>query len=78
MTRMTSSTAAIAKSDDAAAAQNNYKIIQEVGNFEELEAARPDFDHCKPIALPSHLFLNGSMVMEFLTTDRAWLIRTTR
>lgn len=31
------------------AAQKEYKIIQDVANFEEIESKRPDFDHEKPI-----------------------------
>lgn len=47
---MSSSAAAAAASEsDTAAAQKNYKIVQDVGNFEETEAKRPDFDHSKPV-----------------------------
>jgi hypothetical protein len=53
---MSSSAAAVAEKDDVAAAQNNYKIIQEVGNFEEREAKRPEFDHSKPIEVTKSPF----------------------
>ncbi|CAI7676087.1 unnamed protein product [Penicillium pancosmium] len=48
--RMSSSaTAAAVSQNDTAVAQNNYKIVQDVGNFAETEANRPDFDQEKPI-----------------------------
>jgi flavin reductase (DIM6/NTAB) family NADH-FMN oxidoreductase RutF len=54
---MSSSAAAVAaEKDDVAAAQNNYKIIQEVGNFEETQALRPDFDHSKRIEVTKSPF----------------------
>lgn len=47
--RMGSSAAAAAAEADTAAAQANYKIVQDAGNFDEVQAKRPDFDHSKPI-----------------------------
>jgi flavin reductase (DIM6/NTAB) family NADH-FMN oxidoreductase RutF len=46
---MSSSASAVASESDTAAAQKNYKIVQDVGNFNEVEAKRPDFDHSAPI-----------------------------
>jgi hypothetical protein len=51
-----SSPAAVAEKDDVATAQNNYKIIQEVGNFEETEVTPPDFDYSKPIEVTKSPF----------------------
>lgn len=53
---MSSSAAAAASEDETAAAQKSYKIIQEVGNFEETQAKRPDFDHSKPIEVTKSPF----------------------
>ncbi|KAJ5783103.1 hypothetical protein N7457_004877 [Penicillium paradoxum] len=47
--RMISSAAAVASESETAAAQKNYKIIQDAGDFDKLQAQRPDFDHSKPI-----------------------------
>ncbi|KAJ5286747.1 hypothetical protein N7478_002433 [Penicillium angulare] len=47
--RMNSTSAAVESENDTARAQRNYHIVQDVGNFEEKEATRPDFDHSKPI-----------------------------
>ncbi|EHA26134.1 hypothetical protein ASPNIDRAFT_171186 [Aspergillus niger ATCC 1015] len=44
-----SAVVAITSEIDTALAQENYKIVQDVGNFEETQAKRPDFDHSKPI-----------------------------
>lgn len=46
---MISSAQAVASESDTAAAQKNYKIIQDVGDFAEAEANRPDFDHSQTI-----------------------------
>lgn len=46
---MNSSAQAIASESETAAAQKSYKIVQDVGNFAETEASRPDFDHSKKI-----------------------------
>ncbi|KAJ5676012.1 hypothetical protein N7462_008909 [Penicillium macrosclerotiorum] len=46
---MSSSVAAVESESEAAAAQKDYKIVQSVHNFEEIQAKRPDFDHSKPI-----------------------------
>lgn len=43
------SAAATASASDSAAAEQNYKIVQDAGNFAETEAKRPKFDHAKPI-----------------------------
>lgn len=42
-------TATAPSESDTAAAQQNYKIVQDVGNFDEVQATRPDFDHSAPI-----------------------------
>ena len=34
---------------NAEAAQKNYQIVQDIGNFEAAEAQRTDFDHSRPI-----------------------------
>jgi len=47
--RMSSSAAAVALEAETAAAQKSYKIVQDIGNFDETQAKRPDFDHSKPI-----------------------------
>ncbi|KAJ5873866.1 uncharacterized protein N7529_002296 [Penicillium soppii] len=47
--RMSSSAAAVASEAETAAAQQNYKIVQDIGNFDEIQANRPDFDHSRPI-----------------------------
>ena len=47
--RMISSAVATEENDDVATAQSNYKSIQEVGNFQETEATRPDSDHSNAI-----------------------------
>ncbi|KAJ5088308.1 hypothetical protein N7456_011924 [Penicillium angulare] len=47
--RMSSTSAAVESDNDTAKAQKNYQIVQDVGNFEEKQAKRPDFDHSKPI-----------------------------
>ncbi|CAG7952539.1 unnamed protein product [Penicillium olsonii] len=47
--RMSSSAAPVASEAEAAAAQANYKIVQDTGNFDEVQAKRPDFDQFKPI-----------------------------
>lgn len=41
--------AARASKGNEEAAQKNYKIVQDVGNFEEIEAQRMDFDHSRSI-----------------------------
>jgi flavin reductase (DIM6/NTAB) family NADH-FMN oxidoreductase RutF len=46
---MSSSAAAVASEAETAAAQQNYKIVQDIGNFDEIQANRPDFDHSRPI-----------------------------
>lgn len=43
------SATATASARDSTAAQQNYKIIQDVGNFADTEAKRPEFDQTKPI-----------------------------
>ncbi|KAJ5785336.1 uncharacterized protein N7503_010548 [Penicillium pulvis] len=49
----------IRKSSSAtAAAQKEYKIIQDVGNFEEIESKRPNFDHEKPIEVTKSPYPN--------------------
>ncbi|CAI7631756.1 unnamed protein product [Penicillium palitans] len=47
--RMGSSATAAASEAETAAAQKNYQVVQDSGNFEEIQAKRPDFDHSKPI-----------------------------
>lgn len=44
-----SASAVAANKSDAAEAQKNYKIVQDIGNFAETEAQRPEFDQAKPI-----------------------------
>lgn len=48
---MGSSAAARAPKDDDAVgtAQKNYRIVQDAGNFEEVQSQRPDFDHTQLI-----------------------------
>ncbi|KAJ5178523.1 FMN-binding split barrel-related protein [Penicillium coprophilum] len=48
---MSSSATAVASEAEIAAAQKNYKVVQDVGNFDEIQAKRPDFDHHKPITV---------------------------
>lgn len=48
--RMSSSAAtATVPTGDIAEAQKNYKIVDNINNFDELEAQRPDFDHTRSI-----------------------------
>ncbi|KAJ6118529.1 hypothetical protein N7471_013149 [Penicillium samsonianum] len=47
--RMSSSATAVASEVETAAAQKNYQVVQDSGNFDEIQAKRPDFDHSKPI-----------------------------
>lgn len=75
---MSSSAAAVAEKDDVAAAQNNYKIIQEVGNFEEREAKRPEFDHSKPIEVTRSPFLQWKYGDGIPDNGQAWLNSTMR
>lgn len=57
--RFSSSTAtAPATEDDAEAAQKNYKIVQDVGNFAETEAGRADFEQAKPIEVTKSPYPN--------------------
>ncbi|OGE49350.1 hypothetical protein PENARI_c022G03255 [Penicillium arizonense] len=57
--RMSSSTsAATAPEGDTAVAQKNYKIVQDVGNFAETEAKRPDFDQAKLIEVTKSPYPN--------------------
>ncbi|KAB8078167.1 hypothetical protein BDV29DRAFT_166999 [Aspergillus leporis] len=37
------------KESEPSAAEKNYKIVQDVSNFTEVESQRPDFTHAKPI-----------------------------
>jgi flavin reductase (DIM6/NTAB) family NADH-FMN oxidoreductase RutF len=46
---MGSSAAAVASQAETAAAEKSYKIVQDTGNFDEIQAKRPDFDHSKPV-----------------------------
>lgn len=46
---MSSSATAAASEAETAAAQKNYQVVQDSGNFDEIQAERPDFDHSKPI-----------------------------
>lgn len=46
---MRSSAAAETSESDTVEAQKNYKIVQHVSNFEEVQAKRPDFNHSAPI-----------------------------
>jgi flavin reductase (DIM6/NTAB) family NADH-FMN oxidoreductase RutF len=43
------SSAAVASESEIVAAQKNYKIVQDTGNFDEIQAARPDFNHSAAI-----------------------------
>ncbi|KAJ5537242.1 hypothetical protein N7513_010428 [Penicillium frequentans] len=45
-------------SSATAAARKEYKIIQDVGNFEGIEFKRPDFDHEKPIEVTKSPYPN--------------------
>ncbi|KAJ5525307.1 hypothetical protein N7494_011957 [Penicillium frequentans] len=45
-------------SSATAAAQKEYKIIQDIRNFEEIEFKRPDFDHEKPIEVTKSPYPN--------------------
>lgn len=48
--RMSSSSAAAAVAEDTvSAAKANYKIVADVGDFDNIQAQRPKFDHSKPI-----------------------------
>ncbi|KAJ5479826.1 hypothetical protein N7530_005335 [Penicillium desertorum] len=47
--RMSSTATAVALEAETAAAQKSYQIVQDTGNFDEIQAKRPDFDHSKPI-----------------------------
>ncbi|KAJ5195863.1 hypothetical protein N7449_006342 [Penicillium cf. viridicatum] len=47
--RMSSSATAAASEAETAAAQKNYQVVQDSGNFDEIQSERPDFDHSKPI-----------------------------
>lgn len=58
MTFSSSASAAPANKSDAEAAQKNYKIVQDVGNFAETEAGRPDFDSAKPIEVTKSPYPN--------------------
>lgn len=53
---MRCSAAGVAENNTVAAAQSNYKIVQDFGNFDETEAKRPDFDHSKPIEVTKSPF----------------------
>ncbi|KAJ5295755.1 hypothetical protein N7508_010576 [Penicillium antarcticum] len=44
-----SSSAAVASESEIVAAQKNYKVVQDAGNFNEIQAARPDFNHSTSI-----------------------------
>lgn len=44
-----SSSAATASQSDVAAAQKNYQIVQDAGDFDAAQAQRQDFDHSRPI-----------------------------
>ncbi|QRD89956.1 nitrilotriacetate monooxygenase component B [Aspergillus flavus] len=46
---MAATATATAEASESSTAQQNYKIVQDIGNFAETEAQRPDFDHAKPI-----------------------------
>ncbi|CDM31334.1 hypothetical protein DTO013E5_19 [Penicillium roqueforti] len=46
---MSSSATAVASDAETATAQKNYQVVQDTGNFDEIQAKRPDFDHSKPI-----------------------------
>lgn len=46
---MSSSATAVASEAETVAAQNNYKIIQDTGDFDQSQAQRPEFDHSRPI-----------------------------
>ncbi|KAJ5760313.1 hypothetical protein N7520_007469 [Penicillium odoratum] len=46
------------KSSVTAAAQKEYKIIQDVDNFVDVESKRPDFDHKKPIEVTKSPYPN--------------------
>ncbi|KAJ5800378.1 uncharacterized protein N7518_002446 [Penicillium psychrosexuale] len=46
---MSSSATAVASDAETATAQTNYQVVQDTGNFDEIQAKRPDFDHSKPI-----------------------------
>jgi flavin reductase (DIM6/NTAB) family NADH-FMN oxidoreductase RutF len=46
---MGSRAAAVASQAETAAAEKSYKIIQDTGNFDEIQAKRAEFDHSKPI-----------------------------
>ncbi|KGO67751.1 FMN-binding split barrel-like protein [Penicillium italicum] len=46
---MSSSATAVASEAETAAAQKNYQVVQDSGNFDEIQAKRPDFDHSQPI-----------------------------
>ncbi|KAJ5506809.1 hypothetical protein N7453_005766 [Penicillium expansum] len=47
--RMSSSATAAASEAETAAAQKNYQVVQDSGNFDQIQAERPDFNHSKPI-----------------------------
>ncbi|KAJ5674526.1 FMN-binding split barrel-like protein [Penicillium maclennaniae] len=50
LAKQTSSSTATAPSESITAkAQQDYKIVQDVGNFDEVQAKRPDFDHSTSI-----------------------------
>ncbi|KAJ5584931.1 uncharacterized protein N7459_004731 [Penicillium hispanicum] len=40
---------AVVPGGETATAEKNYEIVADVGNFEETQAKRPDFEHSKPI-----------------------------
>jgi len=53
-----SASSAAALQSDAAAAQKNYKIVQDVGNFAETEANRPNFNQETPIEVTKSPYPN--------------------
>ncbi|KAJ5568050.1 hypothetical protein VI817_007022 [Penicillium citrinum] len=53
-----SASCAAALQNDAAAVQKNYKIVQDVGNFAETEANRPNFSQETPIEVTKSPYPN--------------------
>ncbi|GCB21818.1 uncharacterized protein BH2278 [Aspergillus awamori] len=49
---------ATATKNHTAAAEKNYKIVQDFGNFAETEATRPDFDRDKPVEVTKSPYPN--------------------
>jgi flavin reductase (DIM6/NTAB) family NADH-FMN oxidoreductase RutF len=45
------SSATAASESETIAAQKNYKIVQDAGNFDEVQATRPNFNHSAPIEI---------------------------